>query len=814
MNWIKALFSLLAAGLLTYLLARPIGTAVPFPLGEFLDPFQGFWRNAEPLEGAPAPELKLPGLSGPVEIIYDERGVPHIFARSTRDLYVAQGYVTARDRLWQMEFQVMAAAGRLTELVGRGTDDAVLNLDRTARRKGMTWAAERQLQDLDRYPEMKACVEAYTEGVNAYISQLTPATLPLEYRLLNYRPEPWSVLKSMLVRMNMANDLAAGADDVEHTNALRLLGRRTFDALYPALPYDQSPIVPADVKYNARTAAPRPERPEGYAPDSLLLAAGFEKPDPMLGSNNWAVAGAKSATGRPMLAGDPHLTLTLPSVWYEIQLHGPDVHVYGNSLPGAPNVILGFNDSIAWSITNAGRDVMDYYRVTYRDGSEAEYRYEDQWLPTETRLETHRIKGGGVFVDTVRYTRMGPVIYDKRFGKQPAPLALRWMAHEQATEALAFYKLNRARNYREYVEAISYHICPAQNFVFASAAGDIAIWQQGRFVNPWPEQGRFVLDGSKASHQWSQYIPQPDNPHILNPARGFVSSANQHPASPAYPYYYTGSFDIYRSRRLNALLAAQDTLTADDMKRFQLDNFGLMAAEVLPVLLGALDSSRFSALERGAYQTLQGWDYQYTRGLAAPSIFQRWWRELRRNIWADEFERFEKQGIALDWPSNWRTAWLLRDSAQSRFYLKYQDTTRWDRRMLAQLSFREAIDSLAALQPDPAQWTWGVQKTTDIRHLTRILGPLGRLAIPTDGNNDILNATGRTAGPSWRMVVQLGPRPEAQVIYPGGQSGNPGSPLYENMIDDWAQGRYYSAWFMQRPDESDPRRRHRQVLTP
>jgi penicillin amidase len=585
MAWVKFLLSLLSTGALMAALMLPLGS-ITFPFGDFLNPFTGFWQNAEPAQGISEQEVDLPGLEGKASVVFDNRRVPHIFAENQNDLAYVQGYITAQDRLWQMEFQIYAAAGRLTELIGRGPDDRVLNLDRTARRKGITFAAERAVEEFKKYPEVKQFVEAYVDGVNDYIKQLKPADYPIEYKILNYQPEPWSVLKSALLMKYMANTLAARAKDIEHTNALILFGRETFDILYPEYSYAEDPIVPADTRYNRRLADPVPPVPKDYYPDSLMLSpAMLQKPDRNIGSNNWAISGQKSTTGRPILANDPHLGLNLPSIWYEIQLTAPGYKSYGVSLPGGPGVIIGFNDSIAWGETNAGQDVMDFYRTRFRDESKKEYFYDGQWYPTNQRVEEFKIRGAESYFDTVLYTNVGPVMYDENFGDQPFPLAVRWMAHQPSVEMVTFFKLNKARNYQDYREALTYFKSPAQNFVFASHDGDIAIWQQGSFVNKWEEQGKFILDGTKRDQFWGDYIPQDQNPHSYNPERGFVSSANQHPAPESYPYYYLGGFEDYRNRRLNRLLAAKEKLSVEDMKNIQLDNFSVKAEDALPIML-------------------------------------------------------------------------------------------------------------------------------------------------------------------------------------------------------------------------------------
>ncbi len=807
MRWVKFFISFLITTALIWLCISPISPAT-FSIGRFFNPFEGFWQNASSTQEVSKETVELPGLQAPVEVVIDERQVPHLFAQNIEDLSFMQGYVTAKDRLWQMEFQVFAAGGRLTELVGRGPNDAVLKLDRQSRRQGMVMGAKNAQKEAMKNDSTRKVLQAYTKGVNAYISELSYGDLPLEYKLLNYRPEPWSTLKTALLLKYMANTLAARASDITNTNGLSTWGRETFNLLYPERLYEESPIIPekARPRFARRNwsawdfeAEPQPPIPPQYTPDSLLLPTNLlNQADRNIGSNNWAVSGSKSATGRPLLASDPHLGLNLPSIWYEIQLNAPEVNVYGVSLPGAPGVMIGFNDSIAWGVTNAGRDVMDFYRIQFRDHSREEYLFDGRWMKSQQKIDTFYIKGGEVFYDTIIHTHIGPVMFDRNFGEYQVPLAVRWMAHDPSNEALTFLKLNQANNYKDYTAALADYQCPAQNFVFASNSGDIAIWQQGKFVNKWPEQGRFVLDGSRPDQMWDHYIPQTHNPHILNPARGFVSSANQHPADESYPYYYNGSFEGYRNRRINELLL-KDTVSVEDMKAFQQDNYSIMAQDVLPLMLNDLDSANLSTEEQQVVGELKRWEYLFDADKAAPVIFQRWWDILYKSIWEDEFKAVE---VPLTWPKVTTTISLLRDSLSFRFFDNLETPTVKETRVdLINAAFKQAMRELKKEYGGMKNWQWAKYKGTQIIHLARQKA-FSRYNIPIGGYRYILNATSKQHGPSWRMVVALGDKVEAYGVYPGGQSGNVGSVNFDDFIDDWAAGNYFKLLFMQNPQDA------------
>lgn len=809
MRWVRFVLSLVLTLTLVIALSIPIAS-LPFSAGDMLEPFGGFWQGGEKVNAPLPQEVQLPDLQAPATVVIDDRGVPHVFAQNQEDLFFLQGYLTARDRLWQMDFQTRFAAGRLSEVVPVESEAAALEHDREFRRMGMVIAAERLVEKTMSNPETRSIVEAYSRGVNAWIESLSPSEYPFEYRMLNYAPEPWTPLKTALFQKFMAYDLTARANDLEHTQALQLWGKPVVDLLYPEHPYDPSPIVPIGTRFRRRTL-PQPVQPLDYFPDSLLLPDYTRaQPDPNVGSNNWVISGVKSATGKPILANDPHLGLNLPSVWYEMQLSAPGINVYGVTMPGAPAVIIGFNDSIAWGVTNAVRDVMDFYRIEFRDETKAEYRMGDSWKKTEIRKETYRLKSGKVIEDTLLLTEIGPVMFDEEFGDSPVPLAVRWMAHFPSNELAAFVGVNKAHSYTDFTEALRNYVCPAQNFAFASKNGDIALRQQGQFANLWPGQGRFVMDGTDPNQVWNTYVPFEENPFVLNRARGYISSANQHPADVEYPYFYYGSFEQFRNRRINQLLEETDSITIEDMKRFQLDNYSLMAAELLPVLLADLDTTQLTPYEMRCLSILRSWDYMYEADAAAPVLYQGWYDSLNNAIWNDELEAVE---VPLEKPGRSATISILKDSTDFLFYDRINTPARENRKQLVQETFSGVVAELKAERENPATWQWAKRRDTKVRHLMRI-PVFSQDSIYSGGHSGILNATSKHSGPSWRMVVSLEDEIKAYGVYPGGQSGNVGSPRYDNFIDTWEAGEYFELWFMKGAGDTSKPTLARQLFKP
>ncbi|TGE19708.1 penicillin acylase family protein [Hymenobacter elongatus] len=802
MKWIKAILATALTLTLTWVLNTKQGDIPPF--GKFLTPFRGFWRNAEPTGAFPTSRtLTIAGLQQPVQVRFDDKHVPHIFAQNDHDLYFAQGYLTAQDRLWQMDFVTHVAAGRLSEIVG----PARLETDRFFRRMGLKFGAEKSLAAMLANPTTRTVLTSYSAGVNAYIQSLAPKDYPFEYKLLDYAPEPWEPLKCSLLLKYMAFDLSGRSDDLRLSNALGKYGAAVVKDLFPDYPQREDPIVPIGTPLDFRPlpAPPTPASFEAAMSDKVPA----REPDPELGSNNFAVDGRKSASGFPILANDPHLQLNLPSIWYQVQLSAPGVNVYGVTIPGSPLVIIGFNEQVAWGVTNVAADVMDWYQLKFRDATQREYWHDGRWKPVRRVVERLVVRGQPDRYDTVLYTHHGPIVYDqdeKPFTAQtPIRHAMRWTAHDAANEVLAFYNLNRAHTYQDYTTALASYGSPAQNFIFASQQNDIAIWPNGRFPLKWRNQGKFILDGTDPAYDWQGWIPQAQNPHVKNPARGFVSSANQFSTGPDYPYYLNWNYASYeRGHRINERLARMTKATPDSLRVLQNDNLNLNAQLMLPRLLALVQPQQLAAAPRRAYDELSRWDYFYTADAIGPSLFELWYGDLVKRLWEDDFGQ-KATGLEMRSPARDRTNTLILREPTSRWIDDRRTPAKETLETLARQSLQFATDSLTRkFGPLGTDWRWANQKSTDILHLAQLPG-FGRLDLNVGGGAGIVNATSERNGPSWRMVVALGPQVKAYGVYPGGQSGNPGSAYYENLVDTWSQGQLNELIFLRSATEKNPR---------
>ena len=765
-------------------------TSIP-PLGKFLDPFHGFWQNS--FENNNNDELIIDGLTDKVSVYTDSIGIAHIFAANESDLYLAQGYVTARDRLWQMEFQTHAGAGRISEILGAGPNNAILDFDRSNRRIGMVMAAKNFMKAMEADKEIAAVVKSYGDGINQYINSLSYEDLPIEYKLLDYKPEEWMPIKSGILLKNMAKTLNIGDKDVEMTNALKLLGKDMLEVLFPDMEAVGDPIVDNTGKWNFNPIK-LDSIPMAVPDEFIKITQVVEKPAEHIGSNNWAVSGKKTASGFPILCGDPHLTLSLPSIWYTIHLNCPGMNTMGVSLPGSPAVIIGFNDSIAWSETNAQRDLVDWYKIQFKDDKRDEYMSDGKWVKSTKIVEVIKVKGQKDFYDTVVYTHHGPVTYDKSFHgeNERSQFAFRWGSHDESNELRALYLLNKAKNHGDYLKALDYFSNPAQNFAFACTNGDIAMRVQGRFPVRRKNEGRFVLDGTKTSTEWKAFIPNEQNVQYKNPERGFISSANQYHADATYPYYLmSNNYEAYRNRRINQRLSELSNIKIQDMMDLQQDNYSIKAAELLPTLFKLCDSAKFSDDESKALDVLKKWNFYNDANAEAPMYWEAWWRTLYPMLW----DELETSKVELPNPTAFNTIKIIKEAKPDFVYFDVASTPEKETmRDVAVKSFQEAIKAINEWKAQGKTFDYAHYKDTYVEHLTR-LAPFSESAF-NGGNRESVNATTRRAGPSWRMVVSLEKSGvKAWGVYPGGQSGNPGSKFYSNMVEPWATKKYFQLLF-------------------
>ncbi len=761
------------------------------PLGRFLSPWEGAFQIT--LQDYQNPGIyPLIGRDGNIEIRLDEDLIPHITAASLRDAFYAQGFITARHRLWQMDFQNLAAAGRLSEVIGEKT----LEIDKFQRRFGIPEAAEKSGREMMKNPLSRLALQAYADGINQAIEGWPERQLPLEFKVLDYRPSKWNPGDPAFLLKRMAFVLAGITEDKSMNLILEKFGKSVVDQLFPDYLPGTDPIISPNTPWKFRPL-PIPPVPLSMGwtdttDSSIPENKGPKlKDDDAVGSNSWAISGARSRTGLPLLANDPHLNMKLPSTWYIAEISAPGYHCMGASLPGSPGIISGFNEKIAWGATNGYADAADWFRVEFKDKTRRYYWSEGRWRPTRMAIEKIKLRNSQILSDTVYYTHLGPVVYrkgEKPYQDQvPEGYALRWTAMDPGNELLTFLRLNQASGIGEIPAALETYFSPAQNFVAADNQGNIAMFaQQGKIPLRWRDQGKFLLLAADSAHMWKTFIPFAHLPTEVNPRRGFVSSANQIPADTTYPYYLNWNYyAVERGKRINQLLGQDKKFSTDDMAAIQNDNYNLWAEKTLPVMLETVRKSANKA--PWMTRILEKWNYRNDPGEAGPALFETWFDAFMELAWADNF------GPGMRYPDKHMTWQIFLEKDNSDWFdLPRTKELETGSRLLS-MALKNASDSLikkaGTYVENPSAYQWGIFKGAQIGHLGMMAG-LGTGPLFIGGGKGIINATGPVNGPSWKMLVELGRQPKAMGIYPGGQSGNPASRYYDNFIESWRTGRY------------------------
>jgi len=777
---------------------RPVGPLPP--LGGLLDPVSGVWGAAGNAVLPRNATVAIPGLEGTVDVRYDDRGVPHIFATTEEDAYRALGYVVARDRLFQLDIQTRAASGRLTELVGA----RALELDETPRLLGMPRAAEQKLAAVDPNSEARRILDAYAAGVNAYIDSLKPRDYPIEYKLLNARPERWHSINSIHLLNRMGWTLASGDPDQMLVRAAALVGDSAARSVFPQHTPIEEPIQPQPGwtaphdRFETIVAPGAPDR-NAIALSSLYRRFRTDDPgaesQPAFASNNWAVSPSRTKDGYALLAGDPHLELTLPSIWYEVHLVVPGkLDVYGVTIPGAPAVVIGFNRDVSWTFTNTAADVMDFYRETVDDSiNPARYMLDGQWRPLSRRIEQYRDQSGRVIhTDTVRYTHRGPMT--KEHGHW---VSMRWTVLEPSHELQALYDASHARNTHEFQDMVSRSfLAPAQNMLVADRNGSIAIRSTGHFpIRAGDGDGETIRDGSTSASDWRGFWPVDRYPQSFDPKQGFLASANQEPEAPEAAFGYLGTdhgYEVWRALRINQLLRADSQVTPDDMIRWQTDPGSTRADRFVPYFIAAAKTERARGRSNAALDSaatlLAQWDRTYSLDNQRAVLFEAAMRELSDRTW----DELNQNGARVATPSTAVLAELLTQPANPWWDDRRTRSVAEDRDDILAQSLAAAYDSVTTKYgaPNAGGWRWDRIRFANIYHLLHIPA-FSALRIPVPGGTGTLTPSTGTGhyGPSWRMVVEMGPEVHAWGTFPGGQSGNPMSPRYRDHLAFWERGK-------------------------
>lgn len=756
-----------------------------FRLGPMLDPVEGLWstaRHARPWESG---SLLIEGMQDSVYVTMDERGVPHIRAQSDDDAMTALGYVVARDRLFETDFIHRVATGRLAELLG----PEAVRIDQHFYSTGIVDAVRRNTELMaDRMPRQTQAADAYMRGANAWLHSLERTEWPLEYRLLGAEP-PDSLTReyTMALYAYMTYDLSFRSEDRRYEQVRQAIGPEVFARLYPEHSDWEKPIVRAD---EGTWAAGTPR--EVRVIDELVMADAAPGPEAFgvpaaqgflegKGSNNWAVAGSRSVTGMPILAGDMHLTLSLPAIWYEAHLITPTTNVYGVTFPAVPGIVEGITPTTAWAFTNTGSDQIDTYRVVLND-QRTQYLFDSEWRDLTIKTDTIQVKDADPVVQETAFTHFGPVQQ-----QDDGDYVIRWVGHEFGTSFAAVWDMNRATDYNEFELAIRQWDYPMQNILYAGRDSVVAIRSTGYM--PVRGQGNAfgVMDGTTSDTEWIGRVRFDELPHVIRPAKGYLTSTNQAPAPAGYPHYLGQDWDsIYRSIRIDELLDGKARHSADDLASYHADQVAV-EARFLTAPLAGVDSLSGNA-ER-LKMRLEAFDGNMTIESTDARLYVWFVDALEDAMWD---EPVFDNGMA---PKEIRIIELMRDEPGSAWF-DIQDTpVRED----AEGVFRAALEAAAAqwAEEDFADIPFGEIQTLQMRHITGAepLRALWREGFPFGGAPETLSPARTNPArfsASWRVVVDFSTSPpQARGIYPGGQSGNPFSTLYDAHIRKFLDFDYY-----------------------
>ena len=762
--------------------------------------------------------LSIAGLKDRVTIRRDERGIPYIEAKNDDDLYFAQGYVTAGDRLWQMDLLRRNVRGELAEIFGAGA----LGEDKRHRTMGLTAVVEESAKHLP--ANLNAAMNAYANGVNAFIDSLTEQTMPPEFRLLQYKPRHWTPADSVCVGKLLAEYLSSSwqADIMRAT--LQGLPKEKRDALLSETSPLDVLVVGSDRKeskagnnnrvvprIDSRIVAELGKQMESERQSRELLGLGTLDYETFQASNNWVVSGKLTASGKPLLANDPHIPAAAPGIWYQIELSAPGIHVAGVTFPGAPGIVIGHNDRIAWGATNLGPDVQDVYLEKFDKDNPNRYMTPSGWRDTEIRHEQIKVRSNPLNPATetqtfdVTVTRHGPIMFEK----DGARYALRWPSLDPATmESAGIFDANRAHNWKEFSEALSHYSGPTQNFVYADVDGHIGYYGAGRIPIRKTGDGSVPYDGATDDGEWTSFIPFDKLPHSYDPPSGIIVTANQRVVGQSYPFFLSHLWaQPYRARRIFDLLSAKPKLTTDDFRRIQGDvysialvTFARAAAKALKTVSVPGAAATGSVSAPGAVATgsssvaddkprtlitdLETWDGLLVPDSRVAPIVSQMRTAFKQRILNAAL------GPDLSRTYGWPGSDTLIDriiAEQPREWLPKDTPTYADLYRAAYEDARLALTKSPG--PDESLWIWG--------NIYKVRFPHPLAAAPLVGVQFTIPAFPQRGIPGSGATINVGPSVSMRLIadtsdwdktqngIPLGQSGIPTSPHWKDQLDDW-----------------------------
>jgi len=736
-------------------------------------------------------------MSAPATITRDNYGVPHIEAANVTDLYTAEGYVHAQDRLFQMFYFRQLGAGKLAEAFGPAAEKA----DMFLRTLGLRRAAEADAAALP--PDVLKALQAYSNGINEFL-HTHKDSMPLEFNLIGASMEDWTPVDTVQFGKVMAYDLSGNWDqELVAADLQSKIGPQRTAQLFPGYPTDAPVTVPGA---NSGSVSPLMEAfnrdVKPWIPSTGIAG---------LGSNNWVVDGTKSATGKPLLSNDPHLAVQNPSIWYEISLRTTDgkYDVAGFSFAGAPGIVTGHNQNVAWGVTNTEGDVQDLFVETLDPQAHpGQYQTPDGWKPLQVLTETINIKGADPITQTIRITRHGPIISDalttmiSTLGSTlKEPLAMQWTALQPPGHLFeAVYALQTVSNWQEFRAALSKWSVPGQNFVYADREGNVGYQMTGDQPIRKQGDGKVPVPGATGQYDWSGYVPFDDLPRAYNPPDHFIATANNKPFGADYKYPIQGTFaPPWRITRIRQMLTAKDKLSSDDFNTMFMDTHSILAGQIVPVL-AKLKPTDSKAQE--AVQLLGSWDDNLTVDSPAASIYEVTLNRAFSETWGDELG----EDLLVEYLGGNASAVLasfgnLVQNPSDPFWDNVTTSAKETRDDILTNSLTDAVNDLRGAYGDnTADWSWSKLHTVQPQHVFGsqpvVSGVFNLPALPYGGDGttvsvggyDLLNPYGMSSHQSYRMILDTSDWSKSEAIFAGGESGQPFSKHWDDQYNDWQQG--------------------------
>lgn len=787
------------------------------PLGPTLNVGRGIWTSAIEAQPVQNQTLHFKGLQRTVTVTFEQNGTAHIQAATDSDLFWAMGYVHAYFRLTQMDLMRRQGEGRLAEILGASALDG----DRFQIMLGLERTAKAEWQALPTESPVRQILQAYSQGVNARISEEERGgTLPFMFKLLNYQPRSWTPIDTLVIQGDLTEVQDFSTTPLEYAIMVKTLGyQRTMD-WFPVFPPDGQ--HPYDVgpyqKAGNQELLPSQQNLEPSTIQAIFNLETLLQKLPMSithhggESNNWAVNGPKAASGKALMAGDPHLDLTLPAIWYQVEASSPDYNFTGVGIPGIPSILIGYNQHISWSITNVQNESTLFYVEKTDPMHPFQYYWHETWHHMQHLSSEIPVKGALPVHDDVYLTVHGPTL-SAESAVPGGTISIDWMGAMPSTDSEALLGILRASTFAQFRDALSNWKAPTLNFVYADDQGNIGMISPGYYPivkagMPWlplPGTGEADVEGN---------IPFDAVPQVYNPPDHIIFTANQRPVKKDYPYYLGttwNDFDTgYRANEIYTELNSKQQLTMQDMENMQSSTHDYLATLIVPVLLNVLKQAPLVGTKQQTMDMLQRWDENMDAKSVGASIwwtfwncylldtFQPWWNAYHVPYQQDQSLAISADQTSLDEDIE---TWSLHDQNNPAFHLP--DGTKRNAAQVMLKAFEESVDLLSKhLGNNPQLWLWEKLHTRKIEALSGVdvlsYGPYG-----SEGDTWTLNAVGSdpisgstpvqkpsTIGPSWRMIVDWGAR-KAEGVYPGGQEENPGSLWYENEIAPWWNGKYY-----------------------